>query len=133
MTAEKRHFIVIDDNKLDCFIAEKIILNTQCNQSVRTFLDAQEALAFLVSTPCPPTPYKNIIIVDIQMPLMNGFEFVEAFEQQPAEVRDNYVIFMLSSSINENDINRIHNYQSVLDLLNKPLSAAKLTAMVGKI
>jgi hypothetical protein len=62
------------------------------------------------------------------MPLMNGFEFVEAFEVLPGEIQDGYIIFMLSSSINENDINRISNYKSVKQIINKPLSIVKLTS-----
>lgn len=130
MTAHKRNFIVIDDNKLDCFIEKKIILNTGISNQVSLFLDANEALAFIKNGIPVETEEKSIIIVDIQMPLMNGFEFVEAFETLPADIQNSYVIFMLSSSINENDLNRVRNYKSVKQIISKPLSIKKLGALI---
>src|SRR3989337_4543999 len=106
MTALKRNFLVIDDNKLDCFIAEKIINNTGLSSKISLFQNALEALQLVQEPIVGSGEPKTIIIVDIQMPLMNGFEFIEAFEALPAETRARYLIFMLSSTINQNDVNR---------------------------
>lgn len=132
MTAYKWNFIVIDDNKLDCFIAEKIIRNTGLSKSIETFSDAHQALEF-VKNNIQSNLQKNIIIVDIQMPLMNGFEFVEAFEMLPQELQKQFEIFMLTSSINENDLNRVRNYSSVKHLLNKPLTSEKLSYLISQL
>src|SRR3954465_13007270 len=115
---KKLHFIVIDDSKLDCFIAEKIIRNTGKCESVRSFLQATEALGYINATPADEQAH-TIILVDIQMPVMNGFEFVEAFENLPKDVTGNYTIYVISSSINENDLSKVHNYASVKQFLNK--------------
>lgn len=127
MTQEKLHFIVVDDSKLDCFIAEKIIQNSGRCEKVNTFQQATDALEHIKNLPLPQT--KTIIFVDIQMPVMNGFEFVEAFETLSAEIREPYSIYMLSSSINENDIARVRGYTSVKQFLNKPLTNSSI-AMV---
>ncbi len=120
MTQGNLNFIVIDDSKLDCFIAEKIIKNTGRAESVNTFQQATDALAFIKTL--QPTDRRTVVFVDIQMPVMNGFEFVEAFESLSAETRANFYIYMLSSSINENDIARVKSYASVKQFLNKPLT-----------
>lgn len=130
MIPNQRPFIVIDDNKLDCFIAEKIIVNTGLSNNTKSFTDAQKALDYIVLDELKIDGEKCIIIVDIQMPLMNGFEFVEAFEQLPAEVQSKYHIYVLSSTINENDLNRVRNYRSVKHLLDKPLTSKKLLYLV---
>jgi CheY-like chemotaxis protein len=133
MTAYERHFIVIDDNKLDCFIAEKMILNTGISKKISLFFDGREALQFIRNEIQPPNGNKVIIMVDIQMPLINGFEFVEQFETLPREIQDNYVIFMLSSSNNENDLNRLRNYRSVKHLFNKPLTRKSLSQLIDHV
>jgi len=130
MIGQKLNFIVIDDSKLDCFIAEKIIRNTGRSENIRSYLDGAEALEYIKNTPISGDKTKTVLIVDIQMPVMNGFEFVEAFEKFPQELQDNYIIFVLSSSINENDLNRVRNYPSVKHFLNKPLTSNTLSALL---
>ena len=130
MIPTPRPFIVIDDNKLDCFIAEKIILNTGLSEKIKTFTDAQKALDYISGADVKSNDEKGIIIVDIQMPLMNGFEFVEAFESLPDTVQDKFSIYVLSSTINETDLNRVRNYRTVKHLIDKPLTSKKLSYLV---
>ena len=127
---KKQHFIEIDDSKLDCFIAEKVIRNTGKCDSVISFLQAKEALEFIRNNPASE-PYPWIILVDIQMPVMNGFEFVEAFEQLPAAIIQHYRIYVISSSINDIDLSRVHNYPSVKQFLNKPLTSNNLSVLLS--
>jgi CheY-like chemotaxis protein len=124
----KLHFIVVDDSKLDCFIAEKIIQNTGRCESVRTFQQAVDALTYIQELPVHNNG--TILFIDIQMPVMNGFEFVEAFEQLPQEVKSAYIIYMLSSSINENDIAKVKGYPSVKQFLNKPLTGKTMSVLL---
>lgn len=127
---KKLNFMVIDDSKLDCFIAEKIIRNTGKCESIRSFLQAKDALEH-ISNSQPEEHSHTILLVDIQMPIMNGFEFVEAFEKLPDSVTDNYTIYIISSSINETDLSKVHNYKTVKQFLNKPLTSNNLSVLLG--
>jgi CheY-like chemotaxis protein len=127
MGAGKMNFIVIDDSKLDCFIAEKIILNSGSCESVKVFQQAAQALEHIEASASQGT---TVVFVDIQMPVMNGFEFVENFEKLSAELKKNYHMYMLSSSINENDIARVKGYASVRHFLNKPLTNDTIKAVL---
>lgn len=129
MSEEQLNFIIVDDSKLDCFIAEKIIRNTGRAGEVRSFTVAKEGLDYIKNTPVSAGS-RTVILVDIQMPIMNGFDFVEAFETLPPQQRNNYTIYMLSSSINENDLNRVHNYPSIKQFLNKPLTSNMLSTLL---
>src|SRR5690606_562025 len=121
--AEKYDFIVIDDSKLDCFIAEKIIQNTGKSTSIKTFMAGSDALAYLQSLAISELQQKIIILLDIQMPVMNGFEFVGAFELTiPEKLKKHICINLLSSSINESDMIRAQSYHSIFRFLNKPLN-----------
>src|SRR5690606_3215295 len=116
------HFIIIDDSQLDCFIGEKIIQNTGQHSTVKSYMDATKAFEDIRDSIPDPTDPITIIILDIQMPVMNGFDFVEAFELLPPEIKSRYAIFMFSSSINENDKNRLQNYPSIRKFYGKPIS-----------
>lgn len=126
------HFIIIDDSQLDCFIAEKIIQNTGTFSSVKTYTQALEALEVIKGSGAKKDAL-TIIVLDIQMPLMNGFQFVEAFEQLPEEIRAGYAIFMFSSSINENDKNRMENYPSIRRFYGKPISKDTVGKMIEQL
>lgn len=128
MSEQKLHFIVVDDSKLDCFIAEKIIQNTGKCESVKVFQQATDALSHIKATDVSDTP--TVVFCDIQMPVMNGFEFVENFEQLSDDLKKNYHIYMLSSSINENDIAKVKGYSSVRHFLNKPLTNDTILAVL---
>lgn len=132
MSDQSFSFIIIDDNRLDCFIADKVIKNKGMFENVSTFTEAIEALEFIRNNTDTKSVNKTIIILDIQMPLMNGFEFVEAFEQLPIDISKNYQIFMISSSVNESDHIRVTNYASVKHLYSKPFSKEILNEMIDK-
>jgi CheY-like chemotaxis protein len=127
---KKLHFIVIDDSKLDCFIAERIIKNTGKSESITSFQQAVEALEYISNKPDDEQSH-TIVLVDIQMPVMNGFQFVEAFEQLPAHITNQYTLYVITSSINENDFTRVHNFASVKQFLNKPLNSNSLTILLS--
>jgi CheY-like chemotaxis protein len=126
---KKLNFIIIDDSKLDCFIAEKVIQNTGKSGDIKSFVSAKQALEAIIIEEKTPHAH-TIILVDIQMPVMNGFQFIEAFEELGPEVILNYTIFVISSSINENDLKRVDNYVSVKQFLNKPLNSNILGALL---
>lgn len=120
MNTGKPDFIVVDDNKVDCFIAEKIIGNSGESGRCTIFHQAPQALEHISSLQVRSTG--TIVLVDIQMPVMNGFEFVEAFESLPLEIRKFTCVYVLSSSINEKDILKAKSFSSVKGFLNKPLT-----------
>ncbi len=125
-------FIVIDDSELDCFIARKIIRHTNEHLSINTFQDAQLALETIQAGIAHAAGSKTIVLLDLQMPLMNGFQFVEEFEKLPPETQKKYMVVILSSTRNTNDIHRILTYPAVNDILEKPLTREKLSSLMAK-
>lgn len=132
MTPDKIHFVVVDDSKLDCFIAEKVIQSTANCASVRTFMLASEALDYINDDPFGTN--RVVVLVDIQMPIMNGFEFIETLESKlTPDQKERYIIHLLSSSINESDMLRANSFQTVKSFLNKPLTKASLEQMLNSL
>jgi hypothetical protein len=62
---------------------------------------------------------------------MNGFEFVEAFEQLPEEIQERYIVYIATSSTNENDLSRMRSYKSVVSLMNKPLASPAIAELLS--
>lgn len=131
MNSERLNFIVVDDSKLDCFIAEKVIKNLGRSEAVNTFMQATDALQHI--TALSENGFRTVLFVDIQMPMMNGFEFVEEFDKLPADKRKNYIVFMLSSSINENDIARVKSYPTIKKFINKPLTGSTISVILDTL
>ena len=127
------HFIIIDDSQLDCFIGEKIIQNTGTFSSVKSYTQAAEAYEIIKNSDPSPADAITIVVLDIQMPVMNGFQFVESFELLPENIRANYAIFMFSSSINENDKNRIENHPCIRKFYSKPISKEIVAKIVDSL
>lgn len=133
MSAQFPNFIIIDDSRLDCFIAEKIIQNSGTYSSVKSYMEATEAYEAIKNGLIGDDSIITIIILDIQMPVMNGFQFVEVFEQLPKEIQSKFAIFLFSSSINENDKNRLDNYPSIIRFYSKPISKDTVAQMIEQI
>lgn len=124
MDASQFHFIVIDDSFFDCRIAEKVIQNVGHPASVKVYQSAEDAIQYIRQIEDYSDGKKIVLFVDIQMPLMDGFGFVQEFEALPAAIKDRYAFYFVTSSINENDIRRSVNFPSVRRFLNKPLTMA---------
>ncbi|HQS52344.1 MAG: hypothetical protein B7X86_12220 [Sphingobacteriales bacterium 17-39-43] len=133
MSAQIPNFIIIDDSRLDCFIAEKIIQNSGTYSSVKSYMEATEAYEAIKNGLIGDDSIITIIILDIQMPVMNGFQFVEVFEKLPKEIQSKFAIFLFSSSINENDKNRLDNYPSIIRFYSKPISKDTVAQMIEQI
>ncbi|MVN21243.1 response regulator [Mucilaginibacter arboris] len=129
---QKINFIIIDDSKEDCYLIKKRLETLDKNFNIKSFLSAQEAYDYINHTGIntPADSRKNIIILDIYMPLMDGFEFVEEFETLPKNVQDNYLICALTSSINKIYIDKISTYNSVKYFLEKPIKTESLLDLI---
>ncbi|MDQ6480759.1 response regulator [Dyadobacter sp. LHD-138] len=121
-------FILIDDSAFDLFIYEKLIFKSGIGNSVKAFNAAQDALDFLVEE--GENLPKTVILLDLQMPGMNGFEFIEQFDLLPESLKNKTRIYMLSSTIDTRDIEKAKASLHIIDLLSKPLEIGLLKSIL---
>jgi CheY-like chemotaxis protein len=125
-------FIIIDDSELDCFIAQRLLKHSNRNVIVKTFQDARQVLE-IIGENSKEDNQATIILLDLQMPLMSGFDFVEEFEKFPAEVQKSYTIAILSSTKNPTDVYKILTYKTVNSIIEKPLTKEKLLSLISRV
>jgi CheY-like chemotaxis protein len=125
--ARYQSVMLIDDNSLDNFINKKLIETHGFSEKVIAYQEAGEALEFLRN--CSHTEWPEIIFLDINMPVMDGFQFLEFFEKLPEDLRRSIRIIMLSTSESFKDLNRANKNPFVRKFLNKPLTIQVLQAI----
>jgi CheY-like chemotaxis protein len=126
MSAKKyRTVMLIDDNEIDNLINQKMIESAAVTENIYTHTGAKSAIEFLRNMERMDVADKvlpDLIFLDIDMPLMDGFQFLEEFEKLGDVSKKKCKIIMLTSSINPQDFNRSKKYENVKLYLNKPLS-----------
>ena len=123
--------MMVDDNDNDLLFTRLILQRSGVGYDILGFERAAQALDHLRNTPDHGV---SIILLDINMPVMNGFEFLEAFEALSPAQRGGAVVLMLSSSADPADRERAARHASVKGYLTKPLErqvAAVLPALAG--
>jgi CheY-like chemotaxis protein len=122
--------MLIDDNDIDLKINEKVVGITKSFDEVVVCRSGEEALNYLKSNLGTPTLLPDFILLDIQMPEMNGFEFLEQYKKLPGSFIDVCIIAMLSSTLDFSDIQRAEANPYVVKLLKKPLMPKVLMEVV---
>ena len=122
--------LLIDDNYIDNFINKKILTREKIAETITVKLSPLEALEYLASK---TDKFPELIFLDIKMPQMDGFEFLDAFEKLSEVQKEKCRIIMLSSSHNMEDIETAKKNPYVLEYLIKPLDSSKLNTLLELI
>lgn len=114
--------LLIDDDEPTNFLHKMVIERAHFAKNVITMTSAIEALEFLTLAQNGEYPQPEIIFLDINMPRMNGWEFLEEYEKLPADQKAKVVVVMLTTSINPDDAKKAKELGIISGFKNKPLS-----------
>ncbi|HMQ00237.1 MAG TPA: response regulator [Cyclobacteriaceae bacterium] len=118
--------MLVDDNDTDNFISKRIIEITGFANRVEVKNSGRAALDYLQEYQNNPENLPNLIFLDINMPIVDGFVFLYEFEKFNDLIRNKCKVIILSSSDNKRDIDKIVNNDFVIKFITKPLTETSL-------
>ncbi len=122
-----KKFLLIDDDPLNNYLTKRVIKKVFQDAEIIEFTEPEIALTHLENNYVNNIVNEKIIVfLDINMPTMSGWEFLLKFEKYNETIKNQFDIFMFSSSINPADINRAKQDPMVIDFIEKPLEIEKL-------
>lgn len=124
---------IIDDDKILIFLTKKLINSEDSSIEISEYGDGHEAIEFFKANMQKNSDFPDVIFLDISMPVMDGWEFLEEYGKIAPEIRKNIQLYMFSSSISAHDMDRATANPYVNDYLTKPLTKDKLIEILGQI
>lgn len=118
---QKRIYIV-DDDPIYKLVTNKLIKKTNLFSDTKEFSNGVEALDYFEKT----TDFPDILLLDLEMPEMDGWEFLEEYCQMKRRAENDSIIYIASSSISSEDKMKAQKYTCVRDFLSKPINLDKL-------
>ena len=126
--------LLVDDDPISCFIIEKVITAAHLTRYSHIVHNGKEAIDFITEN-CElvfvPPNCPDLIFLDLNMPVMNGFDFLEAYNALDFQFKSKMKIVVLTSSTNPTDLERLQGY-NLAGFLNKPLTVEGLQRIFGE-
>jgi CheY-like chemotaxis protein len=116
-----KNCLLIDDNYIDNFVTRKILEGSNFAEEITVVRSANEAINSLRDGLLKP----DVIFLDVRMPLMSGFEFLEEYDKIDIDKTD-IKIFMLSSSLDPLDMRKSSDNKYITRFIHKPLTQKAL-------
>lgn len=133
MTTRALIICIIDDDEIYQFTVTRNIESEKLAKKILVFSDGEEAIQFLIDNVSNSTSVPDIIFLDINMPVMDGWQFLEEYVNIKPLLGKKVTIYMVSSSVDEVDIERAKKISDISDYLIKPISPEKLKSVIKAI
>jgi CheY-like chemotaxis protein len=124
--------LLVDDDPTVIFLVKRLFKHEGFPEALTTFLSSVEALTFLQKQ-APLGGLPQVILLDLNMPILNGWEFLDALQPLQEQLRDQCLVYILTSSLAPTDTSRANNNPLVAGLLHKPLDRYEIQAIQAQV
>ena len=121
---------LVDDDDIFVFLTTKIIEQTNLVDLIKVFGNGLDAINFLKENKNNVDALPDIILLDLNMPIMNGWQFLEEYNKLNPTIGKKITIYICSSSISPDDITRAKTISEVSDYIIKPITKDKLIDLI---
>jgi CheY-like chemotaxis protein len=122
--------LLVDDDKTTNFANQMLLEDMDVTERILVAHNGKEAID-IIKKECEAGYCPGLILLDINMPVMNGFEFLDAYEKLEVSHKQSVVIVMLTTSLNPKDLEQLKE-SSIQRLLNKPLTEQMIQELLQK-
>jgi CheY-like chemotaxis protein len=126
---QQKNILLVDDDSIANFLIERIVQSTGLARNIEKALNGKEALKVFTDHASGSLP--EVVLLDLNMPIMNGFEFLQAYNKLDFEEKDHVLIILVTSSNNPSDIEKAKQL-GIKYYLTKPISADTIKGILLK-
>lgn len=125
--------IIIDDDPIFVYGTKRLMKEIDFCDTIIVYNNGQEALEGILTISESGEKVPPFIFLDLNMPIMNGWEFLEEFTKIPSNKLTKTTIYIISSSVDPRDLERVKNYKAVNNYILKPITPNDLETVLGAV
>ena len=132
MPAILHSILLIDDDEATNFLHKMVIKKSGCANHVHVEYNGELAINYLSTKKDGKYPAPDLIFLDLNMPRMNGWGFMEAYQKLPSEMKGKAAIVMLTTPLTPDDVLRSKSFTEIAEFRSKPMTQNMLMDIIEK-
>ncbi|MCL9806530.1 response regulator [Flavobacterium amniphilum] len=133
MTKQLKNLILVDDDDIMVFLTKRLVAKTNLAKLSQVFGNGEDLINFLKENQDKPEVLPEVIFLDLFMPVMDGWEFLEEYDQIKPVLCKEITIYVITSSVSSTDFNKAKKNKHVSDYIVKPMDKEQFTAIIKSI
>ncbi len=130
---EKKNWAIVDDDLIFHLTTQTLIERRQVHNKILLFRNGKEAIEYLLEYKDNAEFLPDILLLDLNMPVMDGWSFIENYLPMRSELAKTITVYIVSSSLNREDINRAKEISAVKKYVVKPIDQYKLDQIIDEL
>ena len=131
--SQEHNICLIDDDEVYKFFMQKMLKIKKLAGAISSFPDGDEAFKFINENKKNPENLPDLIFLDINMPIMNGFQFMDEYTKISGEIDKKITIYMITSSIDPVDLAHSKKFPEITDFITKPVTMDVLEKITSSL